>query len=138
MTSAEYDRIPNLPHIPGRSFYQINGLQFQKIARTDPAVTTLSIRFFYDERLLFARVVTPRERNSRALIDIFRGTYIRAFPRLLPNTLGSLWIGIKVAIGFSFESWDVNPKESLLVSTFKNQDTVTVVAVDALTQPQSP
>lgn len=100
--------------------------------KSDPVLATLGIRFFAGPGRSIDVVVAAQERIARSLIDIFRGTYLKAQPRLGCCQLGRFWFGAAVQDTNAFAVWEVQASSSRpeLVSTFSHRGQNVVLGVD--------
>jgi hypothetical protein len=82
-------------------------IQFQKGVKADPTLAILPIRFFFGAAASARLAVAKHGSFARALIDIFRGTYLRTRPRLPLEKLGSFWLGIHLLDSNTMVVWEV-------------------------------
>jgi hypothetical protein len=106
--------------------------QFQKAVKSDPILATLGIRFYAGPGRSIDLLVAAQERIARSLIDVFRGTYLKAQPRLRSGQLGRFWFGAAVQDTNAYAFWEVQASRIRpeLVSTFSHRDKQVVLVVD--------
>lgn len=71
-------------------------------------------------------------KTARALVNIFRGTYLRARTRLPSVHPGDFWFGVTLVHSGSFAAWEVSATDKELYSECKFRGQKVVLAMDSL------